>query len=44
MKDGCPVINKERCINCYRCIHCCPTLALSLRKDRRVTKVWSDTI
>ncbi|MBE6879776.1 MAG: hypothetical protein E7490_02930 [Ruminococcaceae bacterium] len=30
------------CMNCYRCIHHCPKLALSLFKNKAVEKVWSD--
>ncbi|MBE6839442.1 MAG: hypothetical protein E7507_07905 [Ruminococcus sp.] len=40
--DGYPIINKAKCMNCYRCIHHCPSLALSLSAKRTVKKVRAE--
>ncbi len=35
---GYPVIDRQKCINCYRCIHHCSDMALSLFKKKRHKK------
>lgn len=40
--DGYPAISKAECMNCYRCIHHCPSLAWSLSKNKPVERVWTD--
>lgn len=41
-KDNSPIYRKENCEYCYRCIHHCPSKALSLKKNRTVTKQLND--
>ena len=38
-EDGFPVVIKKKCTNCYRCIHSCPTQALSLFKKKKHQRV-----
>lgn len=38
-EDGFPIVIKNKCTNCYRCIHHCPTRALSLFKKKKHQRV-----
>lgn len=33
-----PIFDSRKCENCYRCVHHCPTLALSLRKRAKLKR------
>jgi len=42
--DGYPIHDSMNCENCYRCIHHCPSLALSLNKTKTPGKVLGNYI
>ena len=37
---GAPVIDKEKCIQCWQCIKVCPDRAISVSKETKKPSIW----